>query len=357
MPARKGKSNRHQRTALRLRARPASRACWSASGRRPAARCGSTASTSSAGARTNSGRTSATCRRRSNSSMARWPRTSRASGRSTRRPFAPRRHRSDCSKRSRMLAGFDTRIGEEGAVLSGGQRQRLARRAIFGDPRLIVLDEPNASLDEAGEKQQLISLLQQLRARGATVLVIAHRQPDRGGGQADGAQRRPDGRLRSGATTCSRRCRRPTRRRARRSRPARLAPWQRQRRNPCPGVRHERISGRSALGRALWSFRREFFWVGVFSFFANLLMLTPTLYMLQVFDRVLISGSALTLAGLTLIALFFFLVMGFAEWLRSRLLVRAGARFDEALNRRVFDAASSTVCSRAVGSPCSRSTT
>jgi ATP-binding cassette subfamily C exporter for protease/lipase len=99
--------------------------------------------------------------------------------------------------------------------------------------------------------------------------------------------------------------------------------------------------GRSALGRALWTFRREFFWVGVFSFFANLLMLTPTLYMLQVFDRVLISGSLLTLAGLTLIALFFFLVMGFAEWLRSRLLVRAGARFDEALNRRVFDATAS----------------
>ncbi len=74
-----------------------------------------------------------------------------------------------------LPAGFDTRIGEEGAVLSGGQRQRLAlARAIFGDPRLVVLDEPNASLDEAGEKQ-LISLLHELRARGATVVVIAHR--------------------------------------------------------------------------------------------------------------------------------------------------------------------------------------
>jgi ATP-binding cassette subfamily C exporter for protease/lipase len=54
---------------------------------------------------------------------------------------------------------------------------------------------------------------------------------------------------------------------------------------------------------------------------ANLLMLTPTLYMLQVFDRVLVSGSALTLAGLTLTALtvFLLLVMGFAEWVRSRL--------------------------------------
>ncbi|MBK8530131.1 MAG: type I secretion system permease/ATPase [Rubrivivax sp.] len=96
---------------------------------------------------------------------------------------------------------------------------------------------------------------------------------------------------------------------------------------------------RSELGRVLWRFRREFGWVALFSFFANVLMLTPTLYMLQLFDRVLVSGSELTLLGLTLITVSFFLVMGFAEWLRSRLLVRSGAAFDEALNRRTFDAA------------------
>ncbi|MBI5259522.1 MAG: type I secretion system permease/ATPase [Burkholderiales bacterium] len=95
---------------------------------------------------------------------------------------------------------------------------------------------------------------------------------------------------------------------------------------------------RSALGRTLKSFRRELFWIGVFSFFANLLLLTPTLYMLQVFDRVMTSGSLYTLAALTLIAVFFFLVMGFSEWLRSRLLVRAGARFDQALHTNVFNA-------------------
>ena len=95
---------------------------------------------------------------------------------------------------------------------------------------------------------------------------------------------------------------------------------------------------RSDLGRALWQFRREFAWVLIFSCFANVLLLTPTLYMLQVFDRVLLSGSELTLLVLTIVTVFFFLVMGFAEWVRARLLVRAGAQFDQALNTRVFDA-------------------
>ena len=96
--------------------------------------------------------------------------------------------------------------------------------------------------------------------------------------------------------------------------------------------------GRGPLGQTLWTFKRELIWVAVFSFFANVLLLAPTLYMLQVFDRVMISGSELTLIALTGFVVFFFLVMGFAEWIRSRLLVRAGVRFDEALHRRVFHA-------------------
>lgn len=96
------------------------------------------------------------------------------------------------------------------------------------------------------------------------------------------------------------------------------------------------LLARSELGRSIWTFRREFVWVGVFSFFCNLLLLSPTLYMLQVFDRVMLSQNEFTLIGLTLIAVLFFAVMGFAEWVRSRLLVRAGVRFDEFLNSRVF---------------------
>jgi ATP-binding cassette subfamily C exporter for protease/lipase len=103
-------------------------------------------------------------------------------------------------------------------------------------------------------------------------------------------------------------------------------------------MKMQEIFKRDELSRALWSFRYEFIVVGVFSMVANLLMLTPTIYMLQVFDRVMLSQSTGTLISVTLIALFFFSVLTFAEWSRSKLLVSTGVRLDGLLNKRLFHA-------------------
>ena len=92
----------------------------------------------------------------------------------------------------------------------------------------------------------------------------------------------------------------------------------------------------SQLSKTLWSFRREFLVVGILSMVSNLLMLTPTIYMLQVFDRVMLSQNQLTLLMVSLITLFLFGVMAFTEWMRSILLVRTGVKLDMALSQQVF---------------------
>ncbi|RWE57587.1 ATP-binding cassette domain-containing protein, partial [Mesorhizobium sp.] len=71
--------------------------------------------------------------------------------------------------------GYETEIGEHGEALSAGQRQRIAlARALYRDPFLVVLDEPNSNLDMDGE-QALIRAMLGVRERGGVVVIVAHR--------------------------------------------------------------------------------------------------------------------------------------------------------------------------------------
>src|SRR4029078_2244866 len=98
-----------------------------------------------------------------------------------------------------------------------------------------------------------------------------------------------------------------------------------------PGLR------RSELGDALRACRSAFIGVGLMSCMINLLYLTGSIFMLEVYDRVLPSRSIPTLVGLIILAGGLYIAQGVLDMIRVRILGRVGTALDEALNKRVFD--------------------
>ncbi|HKV01135.1 MAG TPA: ABC transporter transmembrane domain-containing protein, partial [Ktedonobacteraceae bacterium] len=107
---------------------------------------------------------------------------------------------------------------------------------------------------------------------------------------------------------------------------------------------------KTEIAQVLLSFKGAFRTVGIFSAIINLLMLVPSLYMLQVYDRVLASRNETTLLMLTLMALGAFLFMGALELVRSFVLIRIGAQLDMKMNKRIYTAAFEQNLKRAGGS-------
>ena len=114
---------------------------------------------------------------------------------------------------------------------------------------------------------------------------------------------------------------------------------------------HKPPRTRTELADAFYRLRRSFFDLAAFSGVINVMMLTPSVYMLQVYDRALVSRNVTTLTMLTLLVVGLFLLMSTLEWVRSRVLVRVGNCLDMAVNQRIFSAAFERNLSRAGGNP------
>lgn len=98
-------------------------------------------------------------------------------------------------------------------------------------------------------------------------------------------------------------------------------------------------TAKNEIAEALLAFKSVFITVGLFSAILNLLMLVPSLYMLQVYDRVLSSRNEATLLMLTLIVVGAYLILGGLEYVRSFVLIRVSSKLDTVLNKRVYTAA------------------
>src|SRR5476651_873121 len=104
-----------------------------------------------------------------------------------------------------------------------------------------------------------------------------------------------------------------------------------------PGQPHSKTSDRSELASALNECRNAFIAIGVMSGMINILYLTGSFFMLEVYDRVLPSRSIPTLVGLIVLAATLYIAQGVLDMIRGRIMVRIGASLDESLSGRVFD--------------------
>lgn len=95
--------------------------------------------------------------------------------------------------------------------------------------------------------------------------------------------------------------------------------------------------------RLLNPFKRELAIVGALSLITNLMALVPTIYMLQLYDRVMLSLNTLTLVAITLMVCFMLLMMALAEWLRSVVVIKSGVRFDQTYGKKIFSLAFSSM--------------